>query len=127
MGDNFLRGYYQVYDMDNLAIGLADSDYIVKNLYTFNDSSVYQPAYDDADFDYDADDWFNPKKKKESVLSDENALIIIIVAIVVGALLVLITVATVIYIKCCKKRIRRNKRIRQHQEYNQQPPSLPDI
>lgn len=46
LGDNFLRGYYQVYDMANKQIGLASSKYITNGSYSFNNSVVYVPPPD---------------------------------------------------------------------------------
>lgn len=43
LGDNFLRGYYQTYDMTNKLIGLASSKYITNGSYSFNNTSVYVP------------------------------------------------------------------------------------
>lgn len=43
LGDNFLRGYYQVYDMANKQVGLASSKYISNGSYSFNNSVVYVP------------------------------------------------------------------------------------
>ena len=40
MGDNFLRGYYQVYDMIGMRIGLADSSIIINGSFTFNNSKL---------------------------------------------------------------------------------------
>jgi hypothetical protein len=46
LGDNFLRGYYQVYDISNRQIGLASSKFITNGSYSFNNSVVYVPPRD---------------------------------------------------------------------------------
>ena len=46
LGDNFLRGYYQVYDITNRQIGLASSKFITNGSYSFNNSVVYVPPRD---------------------------------------------------------------------------------
>lgn len=46
LGDNFLRGYYQVYDISNRQMGLASSKFIVNNSFSFNNSVVYVPPRD---------------------------------------------------------------------------------
>jgi hypothetical protein len=44
LGDNFLRGYYQVYDISNKQMGLASSKFITNGSYFFNNSVVYVPS-----------------------------------------------------------------------------------
>ena len=41
LGDNFLRAYYQIYDMAAKRIGLASSRYIIEGKYTFNTTVTY--------------------------------------------------------------------------------------
>jgi hypothetical protein len=41
VGDNFLRGYYQTYDMTRQRVGLASSKYILSNSYILNNTVVY--------------------------------------------------------------------------------------
>jgi hypothetical protein len=43
LGDNFLRAYYQVYDMQGRRIALASSSFITSKQYSFNNSIVYIP------------------------------------------------------------------------------------
>lgn len=46
LGDNFLHGYYQVYDMTNQLIGLASSGFILNNSYSFNNTMMYRSPSD---------------------------------------------------------------------------------
>jgi Eukaryotic aspartyl protease len=43
LGDNFLRAYYQVYDMQGRRIAIAPSSFITTGQYGFNNSVVYVP------------------------------------------------------------------------------------
>lgn len=43
VGDNFLMGYYSVYDMATKQVALASSQYILNGSYTYNNSIVVIP------------------------------------------------------------------------------------
>ena len=46
LGDNFMRAYYQVYDISNKQIGLASSKFISNGSFSLNNSIVYKPPTD---------------------------------------------------------------------------------
>lgn len=100
LGDNFLRGYYQVYDMANKQIGLASSKFISNGSFSFNNSVVYVPPPDPV----------NPIVVAVNKIMGMNSSDFTIVLIVVcgGGSFLLISIGVCIY---CYVKIRNKRRL----------------
>ena len=100
LGDNFLQGYYQVYDIQNKAIGLASSSYIINNQYTYNTTVMYvNPGGDGTSDD------------SSGVLGlSHDDLVILIIAVCAGGSILLSGALVCI---CCYIRMKKRQRMEQ--------------
>eukprot|EP00347_Sterkiella_histriomuscorum_P009776 403339937 len=96
LGDNFLRGYYQVYDMQTPRIGLADYRYITNAQFNFTGQVYFEPSPSSGDLN----------------LGDRNLIIIIVVC--VGGIIAVILTIMLVY--CCIKNKKEMRRRRQQQQ-----------
>ncbi len=100
LGDNFLRGYYQVYDMANKQIGLASSKFIANGSFSFNNSVVYVPPPDPV----------NPIVIAVNKIMgmDSSDFTIVLIVVCGGGSFLLISIGVCIY---CYVKIRNKKRL----------------
>ncbi|CDW83186.1 pepsinogen a [Stylonychia lemnae] len=99
LGDNFLRGYYQTYEMNGPRIGLADYRYITNN--QFNSSNTVYFQSDTVSGDIKS--------------TDDNNQTILIAAIASGGGLILIIVGMVVYF-CARRSNLRKQRKRENEQ-----------
>ncbi len=106
LGDNFLRGYYQTYDMTNKLIGLASSKFISNGSFSFNNTSVYIPK------NQDRVNTLGVIKNDGKILGMEyQDFTIMIVVVCGGGSLLCITGIVCLY--CCIRRRLQMKRLNQ--------------
>jgi hypothetical protein len=102
LGDNFLRNYYQVYDMANKQIGLASSKYITNNSFSYNNSVVYVPPPEPTTITGAIVDAAN-----KILGMDSTDFTIVLIVVCGGGSFLLISIGVCIY---CYIRIRNRKR-----------------
>ncbi|CDW71316.1 pepsinogen a [Stylonychia lemnae] len=93
LGDNFLRGYYQTYEMNAPRIGLADYRYIINNQFNFSNVVYFQPDTTALDL--------KP--------SDNNSQVILIASIVSCLAIIIIISGLILYIFNRKMNKTKNK------------------
>jgi len=104
MGDNFLRGYYQTYDMTGKRVGLASSKFITNNSYSFNNSVIYIPPSQPIT----STTGTVINSTSEKILGfDQMDFTIILIVVCGGGSFLLISIGVCIY---CYIRIRNRKR-----------------